>query len=178
MFGLNDIRNLAEYVSDQNGLTRGEISATTSAYLESPFVQREKAFRELTDNQVRALNQGIVIFCEFAIGEVSLAPLWTALLCMEQSAGKRDWRENLVNLLILDHTLETLKAENIRIDKEEWRRKSPGTLNNFMQLDERSPALRNIESVELVLKRYADHVKFEAIKIDSDPSKSSSPFWN
>lgn len=123
--------------------------AISETYLALPTQERIAVLEQYNADRLRRFGIFVSRCCARAIDEQDARFIWPAIMALEISAASTDWRQQLVRLLVVDHTIQRLKAKGIDFDFSRWNLCSAGTLKTYRQLDNRHPDLRNIESVDL-----------------------------
>jgi hypothetical protein len=98
--------------------------------------------------------------CARALDTLDTTYVWAALMLLELGSQSTDWRMNLVDLLVLDHTLRRLEGQGVDFPTGDWDSVSPDTFEAYRRLDERHPDMRNLESVDLMEIQADGHTAF------------------
>lgn len=161
---------LFEFLEAMAEPTRDPVTLATSEraleaadlYLALDTDDRKKIIAQLGSDKCMLLGRYVPRFCADAIDMQSPRYVFPAIMALEISSVSTDWRLQLVRLLVVDHALDAMRSAGLDFDMQTWQQLSSGTYKSYLQLDERSPALRSIHSVGLSLIEKDGHSFFQS----------------
>jgi hypothetical protein len=141
-------------VSAPTGATTASDPIAVAAEAAGPFWrlgagERAELRRAYTPYERRSFAAHTVQCLARALDRASLDDVWAALMLVELGVDAADWREQLLDLLVLDHALARLAARGLHLPRDRWRQLGPESHAAFVALDRRHPEMRNIASVGL-----------------------------